>query len=300
MSLRENTIYIRLSSYHDLIDDATHVEILHRLDAWNRGPFQHYQNLQMRGRPKALTAEVLLNELHGMVGQGLHRATRFKLWRDEGAPVRSFEVFAGAHPYTGVFHTQIDIRVERSWFERNPTVAPERCRRMMIALTRLTHPFQGHAHDTDDNSIQNIDNPNLLRRGFGVESDEPIELADNPGRETSRGERRYVVNWLTLMGPELIEQVGLERVRSAPAWQVDELDVDPEARKLPGVVIAERMGSEEPQEEPQRWILLQTAPTPLEPEAPERREAQRQVREHLGFHERARRDRMMGYWQRKP
>ncbi len=333
--LRENTLFLKLSTHHDLVFDATHAMILELLHDWMGAPFESFQDLTARGKPRPVTGQLLLDALHRGVGQGIHQSLRFKLWRESGCPVRSFEFNAGAHPYTGAFCTQIDIRVEKSWVERNPQTAPRVLRKRLIDLARLTHPFQAHAHDTDDNTIQNVDNLRLLRRGFGLDLTEPVDLSNNPGRELSRGNLRYAVNWLTLFGPELLAQIPPEVVLSAPAGVVTELDIDPDARKRPAEIVAERLAAqpaaphggdphggkphggdphggdphggdpyggdpEDPAPPPKRWLLLSLGDSPLDPDAPAARQAQAALREHLGFKALAKDQRyVLGYWQKK-
>lgn len=297
MTLREETFYLRLSTYQDLIDDATHLELLERLQELNHGPFQHYQDVLARGRPKPVTGELLMERLHRMVGEGLHQVARFRLW-SQGAPVvRSFELNAHAHPYSGRFVTQVDIRLERSWLARNRRPALERTSRLFEELVQMTTPFQGHVHDTDDNSIQNIGQASLLRNGYGLEVQDDVELASNPGREISRGELRYCVNWLTALGPELIERLGgAGVVETAPASTVRALDVDWEARPVLRGTLADRDRDDRP--EP-RWLLLALDGDPLEPDGA-MRQAQGLVREHLGLARLAHAERYnLGYWQRK-
>jgi hypothetical protein len=294
--LSEDTVYLRLSTFHDLVDDATFLEILQLLDEWNRHPFDTYTDLAMRGRARPVTPELLLDELHDRVGAGLHQIVRFRLDVGQG-PVASYEFMAGAHPYTGVFHTSLDIRVRGPWVRRNPEMGPRLLKRRFLELVHLTHPFQGHVHDTDDNSIQNVGDPGLLKRGFGVEVEGRVELASNPGRELSRGEYRYAVNWLTLFGPALLERVTLEAVQSVPVATVEQIPVDFGARSTPGQHVAERMGATFP-ERPTTWWLVQLGPTPT-PFEPQR-EAQRGVRSHLRYAELAESERWpLGYWQKK-
>lgn len=300
--LKEDTVYLRLTTYHDLVHDATHLMVLELLDEWNRAPFTHYQDLTMRGRPRPLDAQLLVEKLHAPTGRGIHQELRFKLWRETGGPVRSLEFNAGGHPYTGAYHTHLDIRVEKDWFVRNPEVAPRVFTRHFKRLAQMTHPFQAHAHDTDDNSIQNIGNPALLRRGFGLDVEGPIDLAENPGRELSRGEFRYVVNWLTLFGPTLLSQLGPEIVESVPVGTLEALDIDAQARRRPAQIVAERMGADPDtlEDGPPRWLLLTLGDSPLGAEEAARRDAQRAARDHLGFRALAEKTRyMLGYWQRK-
>ncbi len=299
--LKDHSIYLRMSTYHDLVHDATHILLLDMLDRWNRGAFEHFQDIGVRGRPRPITAQLLMEQLHERVGQGIHQELRFKVWRSQGAPVRSLEFHAGAHPYTGVFHTRIDVRVERQWFERNPQSAPRVFKRRFKDIAALIHPFQGHAHDTDDNSIQNIDSPALLRRGFGLEVEGPIDLENNPGREIARGQFTYVINWLTLFGPGLLgEHFEAQQVSATPGVAVERLSIDPEARKRPAELVAERMGAAPTDDAHSQWLMLSLGDSPLESAQPENRTAQLKAREHLGFAALADSQRyMLGYWQRK-
>jgi len=295
--LRENSIYMRFSTNHDVVNDATHVELLERLQEWNGRPFELYRNVATKGRPRELTAQLIFEELHSAVGTGVHGELRFIVWSAKGSPIRSFELNAGAHPYSGRFQTMVDVRFERDWFENNVEIAPDNFVERFEEVASLLHPFQGHAHDTDDNSIQNIGLASLLRRGYGVEVDEPIDLGSNPGREISRAGHRYAVNWLTLFGPEIIEHLGAERVRSIPG-KLRELRIDPYARKTLGEQVAEEMG--EPPIKDGKWLLLRLAHNPLNFDNPERRALQRQIREHLELHKLAAQERWpWGYCQTK-
>jgi hypothetical protein len=298
--LRDDSIYLKLSTEHDLLHDATFLEMLEILQALNQGIFEQFQDLMIRGRPRAVTPALLLEELHRRVGAGLHQAARVRLSNGPEAIVRACELHAGAHPYAGRFVTQLDVRLSRGWFVRNPAHAPRIARRRLIELAALSHPFQGHAHDTDDNAMQNVDSAALLRRGFGVEPPEPFDPADNPGRERSRGAYRYVVNWLTLIGPGLLEHLGEERVQSAPADRVERLEMDPDARVLPAEEVARRLGEPAPAG-PRRWWLLQVGASPLDADLPAVRATQRAVRDHLDLPALAASERWVhGYWQRKP
>lgn len=297
MKLRENSLYMRFSTHHDVVDDATHVELLERLQEWNGRPFALYQNLGDKGRPRELTAQLLLDELHSRVGEGLHGKLRFRVWSETGTPIRSFEFNAGAHPYSGRFVTMVDIRYEREWMERNRKISPDNFVERFEEVASLLHPFQGHAHDTDDNSIQNIGSASLLRRGYGLEVTEPIDLASNPGREVSRAGHRYVVNWLTLFGPEMVEHLGPQRFEDLPG-ELRELDIDPNARKTLGEQVAEEMGDH--REKTGKWLLLRLAHDPLSFDDPEIRGKQKTIKERLQLEKIAADERWpWGYWQSK-
>ena len=215
MSLRDSSVYIRLSSYQDWVHGAEIVELLSQLDEWNQGPFELFCDELRRGRPKAVTGPLLLDAVHSLVGGGLHQIVRFRLSKSKGRPVRSVTFAAGAHPYSGVFVSQLDVRVERDWVERNGEAAARKLERTLRTWVPLLRPFQAHVHDTDDNSVQNIGSTGLLERGYGVKVDS-VDLASNPGRERVLGEKRFCVNWLTLLGPALIDALGYDTIKGAP------------------------------------------------------------------------------------
>lgn len=296
MSLREDTFYIRLSTWRDLVDDATLVEIVERLHELCGRPFELLQDLGARALPRPLTAELMLDRLHSLVGGGLHQLVRLRLSSAQGTPVRSLEINAGPHPYTGAFVTHLDLRVERAWMVRNGASARKRLRKLFEELVALTLPYQAHAHDTDDNAMQNMASASLLKRGYGVEVDpERWSLDTNPGRELSRGAFRYCVNWLTLLGPGLVDHLGVDRVLASPDAEVRELTLAWEGHGVARTTLASRF--EEEGVAP-RWLLLTLPGDPLDMDA--LRPAQRAVQEHLGLRELAADERRsFGYWQRR-
>jgi hypothetical protein len=297
--LREHSIYFKFSTEHCLLGDATFLEILDQLETWASAPFETVQDLLNHGRPRPWGGEQAVAHLHSRVGAGVNQQARL-LWKGaEGRAVRSVELNAGSHPYAGRFQTLLDIRLDRGWFERQGELGPRMAERRFVEIARLIHPFQGHAHDTDDNAVQNTDNAGLLERGFGVKVEGPIDLAANPGRELSRGPHRYAVNWLTLFGPELVEKLGRDLLQAAPAPVVRALEIDPKSRKLPAESVAERLG--EAVEKEGEWWMLRLSESPLDfPDNPAAREVQRAVREHLGLRDLARQERWeLGYWQKK-
>ncbi len=298
--LREETIYLKYSTKHGLLHDATFLEVLDLIHTWQGGLMATWQDLLIRGKPRALTPLLLMEELDRRVGQGLHQQIRVKLMGAPGGVVRSVELHAGAHPYAGAFVTQLDIRLDRQWFVRNPERAPEVTRRRFVQIADLLHPFQAHAHDTDDNAIQNTDNLGLLKRGFDLDIEGPIDLANNPGRELSRAQFRYVVNWLTLLGPDLLDRLGHDKALSAPATQVETLDIDPTTRQSLSQALRERLGAEPETQETPTWVLLRVGDSPLDAAIAEVRQTQAAVRAHLEMAKLAEKERWgLGYWQRK-
>jgi hypothetical protein len=124
---------------------------------------------------------------------------------------------AGPHPYTGRYRVALDLRVPRALAQGE--AAARRLAALLEALCALCQPATAHAHDADDNSAQNITDPNLLRRGFGVEP--PEDPMDRPGAEVNLGELCYVVNWLTVLGPEQVEDLGGDaHIAATPAPEV--------------------------------------------------------------------------------
>lgn len=296
MSLREDTFYIRLSTWRDLLDDATLLEALERLHSLNGRPLERLQDLGIRGPVKALTPELLLEKLHSRVGGGLHQLVRLRMESDQGTPLRSLEIHAGPHPYTGAYVTHLDLRLERGWLARNGASARKRTRRLFEELCSLTLPYQGHVHDTDDNAMQNIDSASLIKRGYDVEVPAGWSLATNPGREWSRGAFRYCVNWLTLLGPGLVDHLGYAQVVGlSDVVEVRELPLAWQGHDVARATLASRFEEEAP--EP-RWLLLTLPGDPLDPAS--LRDAQAAVVERLGLRELAADERRsFGYWQRR-
>ena len=260
MDLRERTVYFKWSTYADLLHSGELAAVVAGLESLLGAGFTLAQDLgvgrkQRRLSPTSDVASVLSRH----VGAGVHVSGRFKLSQAPSDPnlgEETLEVFSGAHPYSGRFRVALDARVSRHRFE-----APEFVERFVDwvrAMVTSTRPFMAHAHETDDNAIQNISVPRLLKSGFGVDAQGPITLLDNPGVEISRGEFRHVVNWLTVLGPAMIDQLGVDAVRSAPC-PAEVLGVDEE------------------------HLMLRLYRSPLEAAVDANRTRQAETREALGF-----------------
>ncbi len=266
MRMREHTLFVRLATHRDLLDPGIHLDLVRSAEDLTESEFETFRDLVPARMPTHPLAGRRAEFLDCHVGAGMHQSARFELTGPPEAPLRRLELHAALHPYSGAYTTFVDLRLDVAWALANIAAVDDVVRHWIEA----TEPFSVHAHDTDDDAIQNCGNVGMLRRGFGVEV-ESVDLAANPGREVNRGQFRYCVNWLTHLGPELLAK----------------LDFD--ASDLP--VPVEEIGG---------GMLLKLGPDPGSPELPERREVQATVREVLGFREVGDRDRRLwGYWQRK-
>lgn len=267
MRLRERTVYLKLLVVGDLLDGGEYLRLVRRVEDEVGARFATYRDLVAARAPALPLDGSGAEHLDGWVGGGWNQRARFRL---EGEGVaRTFELNATSHPYTGRFVTQIDVRVANEHFEDAARVAS------WVAFVRETvrrlAPVWAHSHETDDNAIQNCTSARLLELGYGVHVD-AVDMAANPGREQSRAEMRYCANWLTWMGPELVE-------RLAPY----------------------REGSPEPApEDIDGGWLFQLYPSPLQADTDAARNAQRLLRETAGYDRAAKRERWTwGFWQRE-
>lgn len=271
MSLRENTVFFRCSTYEDLLDDARLLDIIEAIQTRLQLPFTTFQDLGAAPRQRPRRPQPLNDHLERVIAQGVHLAARFALTA-ESAPKLRLEIAAGLHPYTGNYRTALDLRVDQAHFAQ-----PAYTRRFVALIDHIAtriQPFVGHAHSSDDNSIQNIANAGLLERGFGITTTEPIDVRTRPGREVNRGELRYAINWINLFGPTFVEQLGAERFQELPGGTL---------QSLPGGT-----------------LRLRLYDTPLEADMPEHREFQRALWEHLDFERHVRETSYnFGYWDSK-
>ncbi len=269
MRLREPSFFIKLSSHADLLDTGTIFGLLQSIEELADLNWDSTLDLlerDARSRRWADVADVLSSE---WLGQGTNRRFR-RRWMAAtavGGFLEWLEVNASSHPYSGVFVTQIELRLAR---ERFLDVAfPQRfvswADRWCIELA----PVDAHAHETDDHAIQNCSLPALLGAGFGVDAESLGE--DRPGREVSRGEYRYCATWWSFLGEPVLERLS-----------------QPNLEHLPGDVRRVQHG-----------VRVQLTQSPLLFDEP-LRAAQRELAEALGFAEAARKDRWtLGFWQKK-
>lgn len=269
MRLRENTIFVKLSTRKDLLDDGTFRIMLDGIEALAGSRFHTVQDLvRPRARVHAVGGpdRLWLSEYESV---GFHQRARFRLEGDHDR-LHWLEFNAAQHPYSGVFVSMVDLRISSELLADSAQV--DGFVRLVRAFIKKTKPISLNAHDTDDHGIQNCDNPGMLKLGYGIEVDS-VSLARNPGREWSRGEFRYCANWLTYLGAEMLDKL-------APF-------VDSEA--------------EEPAHEAiSGGKLYRLYDSPLSSDADESRNAQEELIQFAGFQRAADKEKWThGYWQRK-
>lgn len=205
-------MYIKLVTYEDVLDAGRHLEAIATLEALTGEVFVRYRDLsgtRMPFEPLEGNREALLG---AHVGAGFHQTARFRVESD-GPALRSLELNAGLHPYSGVYTTLLEARLDARF------VASRRA--AFVALfddwvARLT-PITAHAHDCDDDALQNIANPRLAELGYGRAM--PAEPERRPGREAVRGQFRYATTWLSHYGREALAVLG------EPGADLGEFDV---------------------------------------------------------------------------
>ena len=110
---------------------------------------------------------------------------------------------AGPHPYTGRWLVALTLSLANEvWREEGPRGADELAD-TFLAGVRALRPLYAHAHDADEHAIQNTQNPDLLRLGYGFHEELP-PWNERAGREENRGHWRLLIAWCTWLGPELI------------------------------------------------------------------------------------------------
>lgn len=269
MRLREPSVFMKLSTHADVLDNGAIFQLLESISALTGLLWETSIDLlerDARVRSWSDVAEMLSFE---WVGQGTNRRFR-RRWTApaaEGKFGEWLEVHASSHPYSGVFVTQIELRLARERFgdhqftSRFVAWADGWCSRLA--------PIDAHAHETDDHAIQNCALPALLSAGFGINADSLGE--DRPGREVSRGECRYCATWWSFAGAQVLERLG-----------------QPDLTQLPGDVLHAGGGVR---------VLLGADPLNLDESF---RSGQRHLADALGFAEAARKDRWtLGFWQKK-
>ena len=269
MRLRESSFFIKLSSHMDVLDDGTIFALLQSIETLAGLRWDNSLDLlerDARVRPWDEVADTLSLE---WLGQGTNRRFR-RRWTasaSAGGFAEWLEVNAASHPYSGVFVTQVELRLARERFV-DPTFASRFVVWADTWCARLA-PVDAHAHETDDHAIQNCSLPALLEAGFGVNVESLGE--DRPGREVSRGEYRYCATWWSFTGARVLERLGY-----------------PDLANLPGEVLRLDEGVR---------VVLSPEPLRLDESL---RSAQRELAQVLGFAEAARKDRWtLGFWQKK-
>lgn len=272
MRMRENQVFFRWMAGRDIVDDATLADLIDDLEALMGAPFATWRVLGRPAQTLPWSAESRFELVDSRIGTGPNQELRFRLEAKENAAgIVSFEFQATMHPYTGRFVTTSDVRVKADRFVESTAV--EAWRDRFQNWVQTADSIWAQAHDVDDDAMQNIFDANLLKFGYGVEVPAGADLSENPGREVSRGEFRYVVNWLTWFGPEM-----------SKAMRVEERNLE-----LVGLTV-ERLDS---------GVWLEIADTPLDL-SDAMRERQRWVRNQLEIPALADRTRRtFGFWQKK-
>lgn len=270
MRMREYQVFLRWTCAKDIIDDGTLVEWVDTLEAKMQQPFVQWMPLGQPGAPATWNAMSRLEQLDERMGQGTNQQLRMRLIAAPNpAQIDHFDVQATMHPYTGRYVSACEVRFKQEAFDDQDTV--EFWVETLKTWAKEGHALSAHMHQADDDAIQNVSSVGVLKLGYGIEV-ESVDVASNPGRETSRGEHRYVVNWLSYFGPEMATEL-----------RHPEIDV-------PGVEYeAQGEGF---------WIRL--SESPQNPDDPDIRARQGAVREQLGLQALAKRQqRAFGFWQKK-
>lgn len=275
MRLREYQTYLRWTCGRDVVNDGTLADWVDSLEARMGAPFAAWLPLD---RPAVATpwhATVRHDQLDGRCGAGQNQQVRMRLIAPENeAGIVHLDVQATMHPYTGRYVAACELRLREATFE-----APGAVDTWTAQLKQWVDQgaaLCAHMHNADDDAIQNTSSVGMLKRGYGVEVD-AVDLPNNPGRETSRGELRYVINWLTFFGQEMVDALQVSDEMLAAIGDA-------------GVAV----------ERTDAGLWLQLTDSPLEPDAAPTRARQGLVRELLGIKAFADRQRgAFGYWQKK-
>lgn len=273
MRMRENQVYFRWTAGRDVVDDGTIADLVDSLEMEMGVPFARWRLLGQPDEARAWDGSARHDVLDSRIGVGTNQQLRIRWTAPENpAGIVSLEVQANMHPYTGRYVTSIDLRVGAAVMSE--ATRRESWRARFVEWVHDMDALYGHAHDVDDDAIQNAFDPGLLLRGYGVVVEEGVDLADNPGREVSRGEFRYVVNWLSYFGAEMCETLNM----ASREFAIDGLGVNP----VEGGI----------------WFEL--GASPLDSDAPEQRARQRALRDGLELRALADRTRRtFGFWQRR-
>ena len=193
---------MKLVSRLDGINEGLFVDTIDDLATLSGAPFSSFQDHSGTRLPPRPIETDQPPPYAAFVGVGFHPTVRFSL--SGPGTVRSVEFNGGLHPYSGVYVVQVDARIDAAAVGREPEGLLDLARRTVELWTPLTL----HVHDVDDDAIQNIDNPRLLKLGYGI--DASVDLASRPGREASRGQFRFAVNWVTYFGAETLRLLELD------------------------------------------------------------------------------------------
>ena len=268
MRLRQEALYLRAVTMTDVLDAGIHLRLVSSLEALTGTTWTAFQDLARPRMPVQSLEGARSTLLDAHVGAGFHQSARWVLSADPESPLRSFELHAGLHPYSGVYVTQLDARLDAGWADANADAVTSMARDWVTWL----EPLSLHAHDVDDHAIQNCASAAMLKLGYGIEVDE-VDLAANPGRERHRGQYRFCTDWLTYYGAETVALI--ERECERTAW------TEPPEPLANGW-----------------WFRLYERPS--QATTAEGRAIQQRVRDEIGYDALVQKDRRIwGYWQRK-
>lgn len=269
MRLREEAVYVKLTTSEDLLDRGELLTLARAAEEVAGGVFELWEDLSTRTPRRP--AEDGLARLEAIRGEGLHRAERSR-FIGTGA-LQLLECNAGAHPYTGQQVTQVELRWTAKAIREEGAV--ERLVSFVRRCVEVARPIQLHAHDVDDHAMQGVESPRMLALGYGI-APEDLGAPDRPGKEITRGVYRLSADWVTYIGPSL---------RSALA---EGAEARGEALRVP-----------EHEALCDGW-LFRLAPTPFHCCSPSFRDAQRALRVALGMDAyAAATGRNLGYWARR-
>lgn len=268
--MREHQVFLKWTCGRDVLDDGTLITWVDALEDAMEQAFSQWRALGRPGKPNPWNIQSRLDQLDALLGGGINQEFRVRLSAEPNAAgIDYINIQAGLHPYTGRYVTACELRLQSGQFSDAATVNlwAERLQQWAHEGAALS----AQMHDADDDAIQNVSNAGVLRLGYGIDV-ESVDVSKNPGRESSRGEYRYVVNWLSFYGEDMLKALGNPTI-----------DVE-------GVATWEKDGG--------LWVQL--SDSPRKPDAPEVRQRQAAVREQLGIEKLAKRQqRSFGFWQKK-
>lgn len=215
MRLCENALYIKLTTRADLLDEGGHLALIEDVESLAGERFATFRDLSATRSPIA-PLEGRRDEFLGIhVGAGFHQTARFRVDAAGDGVLRTFELNAGLHPYSGVYIVQVDVRVDAAF----AAARPEAVAALFTSWVHKTTPLTAQAHDVDDDAIQNIDSPRLAQLGYGRSA--PAEAELRPGREAVRGQFRFAPTWLSFVGSDALELLSpwLERDALPPSTE---------------------------------------------------------------------------------
>lgn len=268
--MRERQTFLKWTCGRDVLDDGTLITWIDALEDEMEQAFAQWKFLGRPGKPNPWTIESRMDQLDALVGGGINQEFRVRLTaapNDVG--IEYINIQATLHPYTGRYVTACELRLRNDIFTEQAAV--EQWSERLQQWAHEGAALSAQMHEADDDAIQNVSNAGVLRLGYGIDF-ENVDVSKNPGRETSRGEYRYVVNWLSFYSEDMLKALGNPtiEVNGVTTWEKDA-----------GL-----------------WVKL--SDSPQNPDDPIVRERQRLVRAQLGIEKLAKKQqRSFGFWQKK-